>query len=147
MKKIIIALALVLTSFASMADVIKAEASDSQLQILDLVVGVTQTYSQASGVEAKVVELLAGDGLNPTRMVLIVSEGLGEGSKVFELGEMMYKVNRITFSDIDTIVINFSQDSINEDGTSKEIKRSIEVKLKRDANGTLTSEADLKSLK
>jgi hypothetical protein len=125
---------------------ISAENVDSELRILDLVVGVERTYSKASQLDAKIFEILAGDGLNPTRMILIFSNGM-EDSKIFQLQELMYKVDRVVFSDIDTIVINFTQDSIDEEGNNIQLKRSIEVKIGRDTEGKLADKIFVKNLK
>jgi hypothetical protein len=149
MKKFLIAMLFVVSSFGAFAgEVLTAEKSDSQLQILDLVVSVKTTYSKSSELEAKVVELLGGDGMNPTRMVLVFNNGY-DGSKVFELGTMMYEVTRITFSDIDTVVINFTQDSFDnaDDMNPIQVKKSIQVKAIRDSKGQLTDKAEITELK
>ncbi len=136
MKALLIA-ALLSLSAASFADAtVTAENSDSQIAVLDLVVGVHQTYSQTSGLQAKVVELLAGDGMNATRMVLTLNTGYND-SKVFELGEMMVEVTRITFLAKDVIVVNFTQDSFDENDNQIVVKRSLTIKVNRNADNTL----------
>ncbi|MDD4976187.1 MAG: hypothetical protein PHY93_17655, partial [Bacteriovorax sp.] len=75
MKKILIASFLILLSLSSYADETLQSSKDQGLIVLDLVVGIHQTYSTTSELEAKVVELLGGDGMNPTRMVLVLSTG------------------------------------------------------------------------
>lgn len=148
MKKLIVLLSLAMLSFGSFASSeIKAESSDSSLKILELVVGIKSTYSKSSELDAKVVELLGGDGMNPTRMVLVLNSGYD--SKTFELGEMMYQVDRITFSDIDTIVINYTQDSFDnmDDMNQVQVKRSMEIKVVRDSKGQLLDKIIVKNLK
>ncbi len=148
MKKLIVLLSLSLLSFGAFAATeIKAESNESSLKILELVVGIKSTYSKASQLDAKVVELLGGDGMNPTRMVLVVNSGYD--SKTFELGEMLYSVDRITFSDIDTLVINYTQDSFDnvDDMNQVQVKRSMEVKIVRDSKGQLTDKVLIKNLK
>ena len=120
-----------------MADTtIEAHKQDSELAILDLVVGVKQTYSVTSELQAKVIELLAGDGMNPTRMVLTLNTGYHD-SKVFELGEMMYEVKRIVFLAKDLIVINFTQDSFDANDNQIQVNRSITIQVQRNTDGTL----------
>jgi hypothetical protein len=154
MKKLIVLLSLAMFSFGSFASSeIKAESSDSSLKILELVVGIKSTYSKSSELDAKVVELLGGDGMNPTRMVLVLNTGYD--SKTFELGEMMYQVDRITFSDIDTIVINYTQDTFGDLGNMDDlddyeqiqVKRSMEIKVVRDSKGQLSDKIIVKNLK
>jgi len=148
MKKLIVLLSLAMLSFGSFAaSEIKAESNDSSLKILELVVGMKATYSKASELDAKVIELLGGDGMNPTRMVLVLNSGYD--SKTFELGEMLYKVDRITFSDIDTIVINYTQDSFDnmDDMNQIQVKRSMEIKVVRDSKGQLSDKIVVKNLK
>lgn len=154
MKKLIVLLSLAMLSFGSFAATeISAVASDSSLKILELVVGIKSTYSKSSALDAKVVELLGGDGMNPTRMVLVLNSGYD--SKTFELGEMMYQVDRITFSDIDTIVINYTQDTFGDLGNMDDlddyeqiqVKRSMEIKVVRDSKGQLSDKIIVKNLK
>ncbi len=154
MKKLIVLLSLTLLSFGSFAATeIKAESNDSSLKVLELVVGIKSTYSKSSELDAKVVELLGGDGMNPTRMVLVLNSGYD--SKTFELGEMMYQVDRITFSDIDTIVINYTQDTFGDLGNMDDlddyeqiqVKRSMEIKVVRDSKGQLSDKIIVKNLK
>ncbi len=132
-------------SFAG--EVLKSENSNSELNILDLVVDIHQTYSKSSELNAKVVELLGGDGMNPTRMVLILNTGYE--TKIFNLSQMMYKVDRITFSEIDTIVINYTQDDFDniDDMNPIQVKKSIELKVKRNSDSSLSDEIELKVLK
>jgi hypothetical protein len=141
MKKFIIALfATLVTTSIFATEVIKAE-NDQNLKILDLVIGVKQTYSQTSELEAKVIELLGGDGLNPTRMVLVLGTGNPmEENRIFSLGVPMYEVTRITFLDKDLIVINYLQDNIEEDGKNTIVKRSMKIQVLRQENGELSGE-------
>ncbi|MDD4976279.1 MAG: hypothetical protein PHY93_18115, partial [Bacteriovorax sp.] len=100
-----------------------------------------QTYSTTSELEAKVVELLGGDGMNPTRMVLVLSTGNPmEENRIFELGEMMYEVKRITFLDKDLIVINYTQDTFDQNDNTIQVKRSIKIQVLRSSNGELSGE-------
>lgn len=140
MKTFILALALALASVTSFAET-KIEASTGEMQVLDLVVGIQQTYSQTSELQAKVVELLAGDGMNPTRMVLILNTGYND-SKIFELQEMMYSVKRITFLAKDVIVINYVQDNFDnmEEMNPIQVNKSITIQVLRNADGTLANE-------
>lgn len=136
--KVLIILALFSISVVSFAGTtITAETNDSRLSILDLVVGVKQTYSKTSELEAKVIELLAGDGMNGTRMVLALNTGYHD-SKVFELGEMMVEVIRITFLAKDVVVINYTQDNFDENDNQILVNRSITIKVGRNADNTLS---------
>ncbi|MBP9681112.1 MAG: hypothetical protein KBD76_06880 [Bacteriovorax sp.] len=141
MKKFITAIIATLMATSIFAtEVIKAE-NDSNLQILDLVIGVKQTYSQTSELEAKVIELLGGDGLNPTRLVLILGTGNPmEEKRIFSLGVAVYEVTRITFLDKDLIVINYFQDDIDEEGKTSTVKRSMKIQVLRQASGELSGE-------
>lgn len=146
MKKFIAILLFSILSISSFADTINAEKQGSSLEVLDRVVALTSTYSRASGLEAKVIELLGGDGYNPTRMVVVFNDGYD--SKIFELGTMLYSVDRITFSDIDTLVINYTQDTIEVDsGDAAQVKRSLQIKILRDSKGQLTDNAITTDLK
>ncbi|MFA6236824.1 MAG: hypothetical protein WC635_05800 [Bacteriovorax sp.] len=119
------------------SETIKA-STDEREKILELVVGVQQTYSKASELEAKVIEILGGDGMNPTRMYLILNTGY-QDSKTFELGIMMYSVKRIVFLDIDTIVINYVQDDLSSE-MPVQVNRSITVKVLRNKDGSLSDQ-------
>ncbi len=136
MKALIIAALLSLSAVSFADTTIEAHPQDSDLSILDLVVGVKQTYSVTSELQAKVVELLAGDGMNATRMVLTLNTGYND-SKVFELGEMMVEVKRIVFLAKDVIVINFTQDSFDANDNQILVNRSITIQVQRNADGTL----------
>lgn len=117
------------------------EASKGELEILDLIVDVHRTYSQTSELDAKVFELLGGDGMNPTRMILVLNTGYHD-SKVFELGEMMWKVTRVVFLAKDVIVINYIQDTFEtlEDMEPFQVKKSVTIQVLRNADGTLANE-------
>lgn len=134
MKSLIMALALALSSMAYAGSEI--ESSKGELEILSLVVGVKQTYSKTSELEAKVVEILAGDGMNASRMVLVLNTGYHD-IKVFELSEMMVEVTRVTFLAKDLIVINYTQDSFDENENQIVLKKSVTIKVNRNADNTL----------
>ncbi|MGZ3787500.1 MAG: hypothetical protein ACXVLQ_03205 [Bacteriovorax sp.] len=141
MKKILLASFLVLFSLSSFADDIIKSSKDPGLSVLDLVVGIHQTYSKTSELDAKVVELLGGDGMNPTRMVLILGTGDPmEENRIFELGEIMYEVTRITFLDKDLIVINYTQDTFDQNDRTIQVKRSMEIQALRNNDGELSGE-------
>lgn len=144
MKKIAAVLLLCLLSInAYSAETIPA-TKDENIRVLDLVVGIKQTYSKASELEAKVIELLAGDGMNPTRMVLVLGTGNPmEENRLFELGEMMYEVTRVTFTDIDEILINYTQDNFDENDNTIQVKKSMKIKVLRNADRTLTGEIQI----
>lgn len=145
MKTLITLLSVLTLSISAMAASEKSKVSASKeeaFQTLDLVVGVKQTYSQTSGLQAKVIELLGGDGMNPTRMVLALNTGYTESAKIYFLDSiMMYQVTRITFLAKDVIVINYQQDSFEgEDLKQVQIKKSLKITVQRDAKGELTDE-------
>ncbi len=139
MKKILFVLILSLSSI-SFAET-KIEASQGELQVLELVLDVHSTYSKTSELEAKVIELLAGDGMNGTRMVLILNTGYHD-TKAFELQEMMVAVKRITFLAKDVIVINYIQDTFDnaDDMNPIQINRSVTLQVLRNSDGTLANE-------
>lgn len=143
MKAIILSLLFVFVSFGSvsMADESIEASNDSSVQILDLIVGIQQTYSQASGLQAKVVEILAGDGMNPTRMILVLNTGY-QDSKIFELDIMMYSVRRIVFLNTDVIVINYVQDDFDnmDDMNPVQKNRSVTLQVLRNDDGTLSNQ-------
>ena len=143
MKTLIVLLSTLALSISAFASSEKVAASkDNSLQVLDLLLGIQQTYSKASGLEAKVIELLAGDGANATRMTLVLNtHSTEEQAKIFELNEMMVQVTRITFLAKDVIVINYVQDSFEgEQMAPIQIKKSLKVTVQRDAKGQLTDE-------
>lgn len=141
MKKFAAALLFCVLSFSAFSAETIPASKDESIRVLDLVVGIKQTYSKASELEAKVVELLAGDGMNPTRMVLVLGTGDPmEENRIFELGEMMYEVTRITFTGIDEILINYSQDNFDEEGNTIQVKKAMKIKVLRNADRTLTGE-------
>jgi hypothetical protein len=142
MKTLVLLLSLMLSVSSFAAQTIDAELPDSQFQILDLVVGVQQTYSQTSELNAKVIELLGGDGMNPTRMVLVLSTGYHD-AKMFTLSEMMYEVNRIVFLAKDVVVINYTQDSFDQNDNQIQLKKSITIKVLRNADGTLADKIEI----
>ncbi len=141
MKKLMLACSVLLMSMQSLAAEKIDASNDESLQILDSVVQVHRTYSQTSGYEAKLFELLGGDGMNPTRMVLLLNTGMGgESSQVFQLGEMMYAVTRITFLAKDVIVVNYTQDSFadSEALVPIQVKKSMKITVQKDGKGQLT---------
>lgn len=142
MKKIILALMFFLSinssSFAT--EIIQAN-KDENIRILDLVVGLQSTYSQTSQLEAKVFELLAGDGLNPVRLALVLGTGDPyQEKRIFELNERVYSVRRITFAAKDLIVINFTQDTFDANEEVIQINRSLKILVLRNEVGELTGE-------
>lgn len=141
MKSLIIAalLSLSLASFAGTT--VEADREGSELSVLSLVLGVKQTYSVTAGLEAKVVELLAGDGMNPTRMVLVLRDG--DDVKVFALQNMISEVRRITFLAKDVVVINYSQDSFDQAGNNIVVLDSIKIKIKKNADNTLANTVEV----
>ncbi len=149
MKKVILAIAIALTAFQSFATDRVQKSNETSLEILDLVVDVHSTYSEASNLQAKVIELLGGDGMNPTRMALVLSTGYGEAPHVYMLDTMLYSVTRVTFLAIDTIVVNYLQDSFDniEDMNPIQVKKSLQIKVLRNSNGELTGAIDLTELK
>lgn len=143
MKSLILLFAVCLSTSlyaANATSIISAENDKSELQILDLVVGIKRTYSQTSQLDAKVVEVLGGDGMNPTRMVLILNTG-HQDTKIYGLGIMMYEVRRIVFLDKDVVVINYTQDSFKDDEamTPIQVNKSITIQVLRNADGTLAN--------
>ena len=153
MKNLLAALLITLLSGISFASGVVSSsesAKDSRYDILDLVIGVHKTYSRAAGLDASVFEIIGGDGMNPTRMILIINDGLGN-KKTFELSQMMVSVSRITFLSKNEIVINFAQDdfkNISEDNYSQVIiERSIKIKLTKNNNGEMSDTVSVESLK
>lgn len=148
-------IALVLLTFFSLTTFAQEKVSkleeNNEFQILDLVLGIHQTYSKSSGLEAKAIELLGGDGMNPTRIVLVLrdSNDYFSGAHMYELGTMLYKVTRITFLDVDTIVINYLQDSFdNVDDTKQiQVKKSMVIKALRGVDKRLTGEITVNELR
>ena len=108
---------------------------------------VKSTYSKTSGLEAKIVELIGGDGMNPTRMVLVLGTGNPmEENRIFELDTMMYEATRITFLAKDVVVVNYTQESLDENGRSFTVKRSLKIEVLRDTNGALKGEITVSAL-
>jgi len=141
MKKIAAILLLSLLSISAFSAETIPASKDENVQVLQLVVGMKTTYSKASGLDAKVIELLAGDGMNPTRMVLVLNTGeMTEPTPIFDLGVMMYEVTRVTFTDIDELLINYTQDSFDENDNTIQVKKSMKIKILRNADRTLTGE-------
>lgn len=136
MKTLIILALLSLSAATFAGTTVVAESQDSSISVLDLVVGVHQTYSATSELQAKVVELLAGDGMNATRMVLTLNTGYND-TKIFELGQMMVEVKRITFLAKDLIVINYTQDSFDAEDNQVVVKKSVTIQVLRNADNTL----------
>lgn len=139
MKSFLTAILLLSSLTAFSAEKIESNPS-SEYQLLDLVLDVHHKYSETSGLMAKVVELLAGDGVNATRMVLILNEGYGEAAKAFELPTMLSSVRRVTFLAKDVVVINYTQDSYEEQGDDfvfVPVRKSMKITLQRDAKGKL----------
>lgn len=150
MKKLMTLVFFALFSLSSMASETVSRLGDNhELQVLDLVVGIHQTYSKSSGLEARAIELLGGDGMNPTRIVLVLRDSNDyTGAHMYELQTMLYKVTRITFLDIDTIVINYIQDSFDnaDDLNPIQVKRSLKIKALRNADKTLSGEISITDL-
>lgn len=142
MKKLIVSFTVIMMSFSAFAADKISASKDEAMQMLDLVVGVHQTYSEASQLQAKVIEILGGDGMNPTRMILSLSTGYTDSPRLFDLGKMMFGVTRITFLGKDVIVINYTQDSF-EDADAMvpvQIQKSLKITALRNVKGELTEE-------
>ncbi|MEA9355191.1 hypothetical protein SHI21_03220 [Bacteriovorax sp. PP10] len=107
------------------------------LAVLGLVVTQYSTYSETSGLEAKVVELLVGDGMNATRMALVVADGMGT-SHVFELPEMMYEVKKVEFVGLDLIKVTYIQETFDADENTIKVEKSIKVQALRFKDGSLS---------
>ena len=138
MKKLIILIALTMSAL-SFADT-SVPASSDELSILSRINNITRTYSATSELEAKVVEVLYGDGYNASRMILVLDNGY-EGAKVFELGIMMVSVRRITFVAKDKIVINYVQDDFKgEEMNPYQVNRSVTIQVVRTAEGSIANE-------
>lgn len=135
MKALILA-SLFFFSVASFADTIEANKQNSELFILDLVVGFKHTYSETAELEAKAIELLVGDGMNATRMVLILNTGYHD-TKIFELGVMMVEVRRIIFLAKDVIIVNYTQETFDENDNQIFLDKALTIKVKRNADNTL----------
>ena len=156
MKKIFIALIALTMSVSAVAghgesekQTVSAEKT-SGYQLLDLVVGIKSTYSKAAELEAKVIELLGGDGMNPTRMALAVNTGIHGDSKVFMLDSiMMSEVTRITFLAKDVIVINFNYDTFDfskdDAGTQIVAKGSVKITVKRNGIGEISDKIEVEN--
>ena len=143
MKSLILALTLAFSATVFAGSSVEA-SKGSELQVLDLVVGVHQTYSQTSELEAKVVEVLAGDGMNAVRMVLVLRTGY-ETAKIYELQDMMASVRRITFLAKDVVVINYIQDSFDnaDDMNPIQVNKSVTIKVLRNADGSLADKIEI----
>ncbi len=151
MKKLFIALmalTMSVTALAGEKQTVSAETT-SGYQLLDLVVGIKSTYSKTSELEAKAIELLGGDGMNPTRMALALNTGIHGDSKVYMLDTvMMSEVTRITFLAKDVIVVNFNYDTFDfSSGDEKQIvaKGSLKITVKRAASGELTDAVEVEN--
>lgn len=140
MKAILLSLFLVAISLGQLSSASEtiSSSTDESIRILDYVVDVHRTYSNAAGVQAKVVEILGGDGMNPTRMILLLDTGY-EDTKIFELGVMMYSVKRIVFLSVDKIVINYVQDDVKNTDDMEPVQknRSVTIQFFRNADGTI----------
>lgn len=112
----------------------------SDVRILDLVEAVHKTYSHSSEVEAKLFELLVGDGMNPSRMVLVLNNGYGE-SRIFDLEILMSTVKKIHFLNTDVLVIHYIQDEFDNMEDMKIVKRNrtITLEIIRNEDGALSN--------
>lgn len=136
----IIFIALSSFAMASTGEAITSQTSESIYEILSRVLSVQTTYSQASNLDAKVVELTGGDGLNSTRVVILFNSGNLE-DKIFALDTLLFSVDRISFVEANTLLINYTQDSINKEGENIQVKKSLTIKVQRDVAGELTNNA------
>jgi len=142
MKNLIVLLSALTLSFSAFAGSEKVTSSkDNSLQVLDLIIGIEKAYSETSGLEVKVVELLGGDGTNATRMTVVLNTDYTEQAKIYELGIMMSQVSRVTFLAKDVILINYLQESFEgEDMKPVTLKKSLKITVQRDAKHQLTDE-------
>ncbi len=146
MKSVTAFLVLLLMSSTVLAQESQVKASNEErVMALSLVEKVTSVYSNAAGVRAKVIESLGGDGLNASRMTLVLENGRPESMPVFELGIMMVEVRRVTFLSLNEVVINYSQDNLDPEDDSKFVltNRSITVKFKIESDGSIASKIDI----
>lgn len=141
MKKFILAFLFSISLSCSLASEVIQSSNNENIRILDLVVGLQSTYSQTSQLDAKVFELLAGDGLNPVRLALVLGSGdPHQENRIFELNERVYSVKRITFAAKDLIVINFTQDTFDSNDEVIQVNRSLKILVLRNETGELTGE-------
>ncbi len=143
MKNLILA-GLFLFTGVSQAESLKASA-DPTWDILYHVQSVTTKYSAASNLDAKVFELLVGDGTNPYRMILVLNDIYGN-VRNYELGIMMVGMRRMVFSGVDEITINYTQDDIRDTDDKIEtvpVNLSLKIKIKRNKDGSLANEIEL----
>jgi hypothetical protein len=129
---------------------INESSSVNELKILNNVTGIYKTYSINSQLEAKVLEITRSDAFNSSKMVLIINDPIGERNTVlFELPYMMYKVNKVVFTDIDTIQILFTEENIDNVTEMNQVlkNRIIQVRLSRDSRHNLLSQIEIKEIK
>lgn len=107
------------------------------LAVLGLVVTPHSDYSEANRLQASVVPLLTGDGMNAITMALVVSDGMGS-SYVFELNERVYNVTSVNFTGVDIITVDYVQNSLDAAGNAVKVKGSVTVQALRYKNGTLS---------
>lgn len=130
----------ILMSFSAVSfanTTVQAEGADSSSIILEVVQGIHQKYSPSAELEAKVVELLVGDGMNATRMVLVLKNGYGD-SKVFELGEMIEEVQAVRFTSNNLVTIYYKQTTFNGNDEAVIVERNLTVKVAKNADGSLS---------
>lgn len=147
MKKLFISILLSVMATTSFAGEILRSSTDKNLNVLDRVISVKDTFSKTSALEAKMIELLSSEGMNPTRVVLILGTGNPmEENRIFELEMPVLAASKITFVKKDLLVINYTQDSFNDDGQNIIVKRSIRIKVLRNEAGSLSGKISISHL-
>lgn len=141
MKALILVALLSISTMAFANTTIPAATDAAGMNVLGLVIGLHQSYSVDAELDLKVIELLAGDGMNATRMVVVLNDGL-YGTKIFELGEMMVEVKSAEFKTKDTLVINYTQDSFDnaDDMNPITVNKTMTIQIKRNPDNTIADE-------
>lgn len=144
----IFVLLLVMTSLTNKAVAEQIKSSENpQITFLSTIENVHSAVSRASELKVKLFDYVTGDAMNAHKMALSVVDlksDEGGNSAVFELDVNMESVKRITFVEINKLLISYMQTTVDEDGiptgsavknmTAKIIRNSdhsIEIQLEK----------------
>lgn len=118
-------------------------ADDSQaMQLLATISDLKATgYSKFNDADAKAVQFLHGETVNPFNSYLVLTAG--GSSVVFPILYSVADVSRITFSAIGELTVNYTQSTFDEKKRETIEKKYIKIKFTKTADGTVNPKIEI----
>ncbi len=121
--------------------IVKADDSATMIFLGTIADVKSSGYSVAADADAKVVQFLHGEGVNPYNSYLVINSG---GSpKVWPLLHSISDVSRITFSGLRELTVNYTQSTFDGKDNETVEKKSIKVKFSTTEDGILNDHIEI----